>query len=908
MSVGDKTSKATASAPTPMIAQYLEIKAGNPDCLLFYRMGDFYEMFFEDAERAAAALDITLTRRGRHQGQDIPMCGVPVHAADDYLQMLIRKGFRVAVCEQLEDPAQAKKRGSKAVVKRDVTRLVTRGTLTEDTLLDARQANYLLAVGRSRNSGEDEFATAWTDISTGQLFSTGIARDAIAAEIARLEPGEILIPETLEHDAVSAPPPGCAFTPLPVHQFDSSAGERRLKQTFDVGAIEGFGQFSHAEIGALGALIGYIELTQRGKLPALAPPRHVEAGGAMLIDQATRANLELARTLSGTREGSLLYHIDRTVTGTGARALTARLLAPSTDIDRIGAHLDAVSYFVDAEALRASLRVALRSIPEMVRPLSRISLGRGGPRDLGALRAGLAGALALPQMIEAPQTLTPPPDEIANAVIALKDGPHELLARLGETLAEELPVHLSDGGFVAAGRHSELDRARTLRDETRQVIAGLQTRYQTETGIKPLKVKHNNMLGYFVEVPAAHAPALHEAGDGDRFIHRQTLASQMRFTTGELAELEVRIAEAAGRALAIEAEVFSELVGEVAANAAAIATVSGAVASLDVAAALGELAVRERYCRPEVDDSYAFEIKNGRHPVVEQAQEKSHSGAFVANDCTLTASDLERGALWLLTGPNMAGKSTFLRQNALIAILAQMGSFVPAGAAKIGVVDRLFSRVGASDDLAGGRSTFMVEMVETAAILNQARPRALIILDEIGRGTATFDGLAIAWATLEHLHEINRCRTLFATHFHELTALSETLAHIVNMTMRVREHHGDVVFLHEVVQGAADRSYGIQVARLAGLPESVTGRASEVLNLLEKSGKSTEITALAGDLPLFSATRPTVRPASQQSELQARLANLAPDELTPREALSLVYELRVLALGKQSATLPESSD
>ncbi|NND50212.1 MAG: DNA mismatch repair protein MutS, partial [Rhizobiales bacterium] len=824
---------------------------------------------------------ITLTKRGRHQGEDIPMCGVPVHAADDYLQTLIRKGFRVAVCEQMEDPAEAKKRGSKAVVKRDVTRLVTRGTLTEDTLLDARRANYLMALGRSRNSGADEFAAAWTDISTGQLFSSDIPEDTIGSEIARLQPGEILIPETLEsHEAIAALADGCALTPLPPQQFDSASGERRLKETFSVGAIEGFGQFSRAETGALGALIGYIDLTQRGRLPALSPPRHMEAGRSMLIDQATRANLELAQTLSGARDGSLLSHIDLTVTGAGARALAARLLSPSTDIGKIGARLDAVAYFTDAETLRADLRAALRSIPEMMRPLSRLSLGRGAPRDLGALKAGLAGALALPRLIEAPQTLAPPPDEIAAAIQTLEGGPHQLLARLQAALAEELPVHLSDGGVIAPGQNSELDEARTLRDQTRQVIAGLQSRYQDATGVKPLKVKHNNVLGYFVEVPAAHAPALQEAGGGQEFIHRQTLASQMRFTTGELAELEVKISEAAGRALAIEAEMFAELVSEVTACASSITHVSNSVASLDVAAALAELAVLQRYCRPAIEDSAAFEIKEGRHPVVEQAQHRSHAGAFVANDCRLTAAAPGRGALCLLTGPNMAGKSTFLRQNALIAILAQMGSFVPASQATIGIVDRLFSRVGASDDLAGGRSTFMVEMVETAAILNQAGPRSLVILDEIGRGTATFDGLAIAWATLEHLHEINRCRTLFATHFHELTALNETLAHVVNMTMRVREHHGDVVFLHEVVPGAADRSYGVQVARLAGLPQTVTARAGEVLDLLEKSGKSSDVAALADDLPLFSATRPAARPAGQQDEMTARLASLAPDELT----------------------------
>jgi DNA mismatch repair protein MutS len=898
MSAHDRKPGAETSPATPMIAQYLEIKAANPDCLLFYRMGDFFEMFFDDAVRAAEALDITLTRRGRHRGEDIPMCGVPVHSADAYLQTLIRKGFRVAVCDQLEDPAEARKRGSKSVVRRDVTRLVTRGTLTEDSLLDARQPNFLLSLARTRNSGNDAFAAAWTDISTGQLFSMDLDKADLAAEIARLEPGEIVFPDTIDWERdMTAPPAGCAMSPLPARQFDSAAGERRLAEIFSVRTSEGFGQFSRAEIGALGALIHYVDLTQRGRLPALAPPRHIDTGRSMVIDRATRANLELARTLSGERGGSLLAHIDRTLTGAGARLLSARLLAPSTDTGEIGRRLDAVACFVTAEALRADVRRALRAIPDMVRPLSRLSLARAGPRDLGAVRSGLAGALALPDLIEGHRALAPPPGEVTAAVAALRDGPHDLVARLGAALADELPVQTGAGGFVRAGFSAELDEARTLRDETRQVIAALQSRYQAETGIKPLKVRHNNVLGYFVEVPAAHAPTLGSAGGGGRFIHRQSLASQMRYTTGELADLEIRIAEASGRAQAIEEAIFAELADAVLACSPEIGRMSDAVAAIDVAAALGELAVAARYCRPVVEDSLAFEIRNGRHPVVEAALEAARSGAFIANDCVLSAPDPSRGALWLLTGPNMAGKSTFLRQNALIAILAQMGSFVPAETAVIGVVDRLFSRVGASDDLAGGRSTFMVEMVETAAILNQARPGSFVILDEIGRGTATFDGLAIAWATLEHLHEVNRCRTLFATHFHELTALKETLAHVANMTMRVSEYRGEVVFLHEVVPGSADRSYGVQVARLAGLPDAVIERAGTVLGILETSGKSADLSQQVGDLPLFAAPRPAARAAAPRSAVETRLAGLAPDELTPREALALIYELRALAHG-----------
>ncbi len=894
---------------TPMMAQYIEIKTANPDCLLFYRMGDFYELFFEDAEVASRALGITLTKRGKHLGEDIPMCGVPIHAAEDYLLRLIRLGHRVAVCEQTEDPAEAKKRGSKSVVRREVVRLVTPGTLTEDNLLEAKRHNYLVALARVKASGDA--AIAWLDISTGDFAVSPVTADTLPAELARLDPGEIVAADALLADdrfAEVLRADRWPVTPLPASRFDSAGAERRLKDHFGVAALDAFGAFSRAEISACGALLDYVELTQVGQIPALRPPRRQGADHAMLIDAATRANLELVRTLSGERRGSLLSVIDRTITGAGGRLLAERLSAPLTDPGAINARLDVVGFFLELGALRSDVRDMLKACPDVSRALSRLSLGRGGPRDLAAIGAGLAAAADLAALLRSDTGLVSVPGEIGALLETLGRNDGTLAGALREALADELPVNTRDGGFVRKGYRPELDEQRGLRDESRKVIAGLQGKYAEATGVRALKVRHNNVLGFFVEVTAQHGDKLRAAPHDETFIHRQTLANAVRFTTTELAELESRIAMAGDRALALELQVFDTLVGEVHAHTEMIAAVAGALASLDVAAALAELAETERYVRPRVDGSRAFRIEKGRHPVVEQALRQAQEGEFVPNDCTLSADggegEEDAGGdgrhIWLVTGPNMAGKSTFLRQNALIAVLAQMGSHVPAASAHIGVIDRLFSRVGAADDLARGRSTFMVEMVETATILNQAGERSLVILDEIGRGTATFDGLSIAWAAVEHLHEVNRCRALFATHFHELTALSDRLDRLANVTMTVREWQGEVVFLHEVGPGAADRSYGIQVAKLAGLPPAVIERAGEVLHALEQGEQTAARRELVDDLPLFSAARPqSAGPAaSSPGKLEAALGEVLPDELTPREALDLVYRLKALAGGE----------
>jgi len=871
----------TLDDASPMIAQFLAIKRQHADSLLFYRMGDFYEMFFDDAVKAAEALDITLTKRGKHGGEDIPMCGVPVHSHEGYLSRLIRKGFKVAVCEQLEDPAEAKKRGGKSVVERGVIRLVTPGTITEDALLDARRHNYLAALAEAQG----QLGLAWLDMSTGDFQVQPVSVKSAAAAIARLSPGELLVGERLmaqpalfelfrEFRAI--------LTPMPSARFDSENARRRLETLYGVRALDGFGAFGRAELAAGGALVDYVELTQKGKLPRLGLPRRLPEGAVMEIDAATRRNLELSETLTGERKGSLLSVLDRTVTGAGARLLAQHLAAPLTDPAAIDERLDAVEFFTERHSLRGDLRERLKRVPDVERALSRLTLGRGGPRDLAAVRdalgeiPGLRGTLL-------PHGLDTPPPAIAAAAEGM--GEHSVLVdRLARALAAELPMLTRDGGFIAADYHPGLDELRSLRDESRRLIAALQADYAEASGIAALKIKHNNVLGYYIEVPPKQADRM-----GEPFIHRQTIASGVRYTTVALGELEDKIRGAADKALAVELELFTTLLGEVTGRAEEIARAARAIAALDVAASLAELAVDRRYTRPKIDDSSAFALRGGRHPVVEAALDSP----FVANDCDLA----EAQRLWLITGPNMAGKSTFLRQNALIAVMAQMGGFVPAEEAHIGVVDRLFSRVGAADDLARGRSTFMVEMVETAAILNQAGPRALVILDEIGRGTATFDGLSIAWAVVEHLHAENRCRSLFATHYHELTALAAKLPALSCHCMRVKEWQGEVVFLHEVGPGAADRSYGIHVARLAGLPAAVIGRAEAILHVLEKGQQSSPVTKLADDLPLFAAASravPPPPPPRGPSPLEQAMAGLNPDEMSPKEALEALYRLKGL--------------
>jgi DNA mismatch repair protein MutS len=859
-----------AGSATPMMAQYLALKREAGDCLLFYRMGDFFELFFDDAKTASGVLDIALTSRGEHEGKPIPMCGVPAHAAESYLARLIKAGCRVAIAEQTESPDEARKaRGSKALVARDIVRFVTAGTLTEEALLEPRRANVLAAVCEVRGS----CGIAWCDISTGRMELEECSPDGLSAALARVGASELVAPEEWDAMPVEA-------IPRPRHDFASDEGEARLKAVHGVSTLDGFGQFSRAMLAAAGGLIAYLDHAGRGKLPLLLPPVARAGGARLAMDAATRASLEVLEAQGGGRAGSLFAAMDRCVTGAGARQLAEDLSAPLTDKAAITERLALVQWFHADPLLRADLRDVLRHLPDIGRALGRIVAGRGSPRDLGQLRDGLTEARRIRDHLQAKSDRP----VLLEALLPELGGHGALTDLLSRALVPSPPTERGQGGFIAEGYDAALDELRLVSSNSRRAIAALEAKYRVDTGVAALKIRHNGVLGYFIEVPARHADALMAADGG--FTHRQTMAGAVRFNSLSLHEEASRIAEAGGHALAAEEAHFEELVGEAVAAREAIAATAAALARIDVAAGQAERAAEGGWCRPEIVEQPCLEIEGGRHPVVEAALAQAGE-RFVANDCALGTAD----RLWLIGGPNMGGKSTFLRQNALIVLLAQAGGYVPAARAKVGLVDRLFSRVGASDNLARGRSTFMVEMVETAAILAQATERSFVILDEVGRGTSTYDGLALAWAVVEAVHERNRCRCLFATHYHELARLAETCDTLSLHHVRAREWKGDLVLLHEVAEGPADRSYGLAVAKLAGVAKEVVARAKSVLDRLEKGRAETGgLAAGLGDLPLFAAA--ASQEEEQCDELRERLQALDVDALTPKQALELLYELK----------------
>jgi len=860
---------ARADAPTPMMVQYRRLKEEAGDALLFYRMGDFFELFFEDAKVAAACLDIALTKRGEDSGEPIPMCGVPVHSAESYLARLIRGGNRVAIAEQVESPAEARKaRGSKALVERAIIRLVTPGTLTEETLLESASANWLAAIGRA---GE-EWAIAAADISTGRFELIACGPEDLAAELARLSPAEIIAEQEVPGIAAGAGKGG----------FDSLVGERVLKSRFGLATLDGLGSPSRAELAAAGGLLSYLDATQKGASVLLDAPRRVARSSHMAIDAATRDSLELCRSVAGTTAGSLLGEIDRCRTAAGRRLLAEDISAPLTEKGAIESRLGLVSWLHEDALRRERVREALKVLPDFARALARLTAGRGSPRDLALLRDGLAGAAALRGEIEQEGDVT----LLLQSLLPRLGGHAALVDQLRAALVESPALDAARGGYIAEGFDAALDALRAASSDGRRAIASLESRYRDATGIASLKIRHNAVLGYHIEVSARHADRLMAPDSG--FTHRQTLAGVVRFNSPELHEEASRVVEAGAHALAAEAAHAEELTAKVLAASPAITATAEALARIDVAASHAARAAEGSWCRPALTDEPCLEIEAGRHPVVESALAGS-GDRFVANDLSLGRND----RLWLITGPNMGGKSTFLRQAALVAVLAQAGSFVPASRAKVGLVDRLFSRVGASDNLARGRSTFMVEMVETAAILAQATPSSLVILDEIGRGTSTYDGLAIAWAVVEAMHDQIACRTLFATHYHELTRLAGRLDALSLHHVRAREWKGDLVLLHEVAAGGADRSYGIAVAKLAGLPPAAVARAKAVLAKLEAGRDATGgIAAGLDDLPLFASAAAT---APAHDEVRAALAAVEPDSLTPRQALDELYRLKRLA-------------
>ncbi len=876
----DRMAPYVSQGHTPMMAQYHVLKEDHPDCLMFYRMGDFYELFYDDAITASTVLDITLTKRGKSQGDDIAMCGVPFHSYEPYLAKLIRAGHKVAICEQTETPEQAKARAkkegrpaSKALVNREAVRIVTQGTLTEDHLLDSRSSNYICCVS---NIGGD-IALAWLEMSTGAFFVESTNQNNVRNALERIAPSEILVADNFKiHECFRN-----ILTLQPVSLFDSQNCKIHLEKLYDTQALQSLGDFSRAEISACGALIDYILRTQKGSVPHISLPQRLSSGSLMEIDAATRKSLELTSTLASEKKGSLLHSIDHTVTSAGARLLNAHLSAPLADVTKIQTRQNCVQCFLDNHDLRSIIRDYLKSTPDIERALSRLTVGRGGPRDLCALRDGLAQAEIIRAELQHDAGAF---SALSKILKQLQQNPNiaALQDQLRLALHDVPPVLLRDGSFIRTGYTTKLDDLRDIRDNSKSKIAAHQTAYRKQTGVDALKIKFNNVLGYFIEVPAKKADGIitQTQDPSSPFIHRQTLANAVRYTTLPLSELERDIASAADKSLAIELDIFAEFVKTVSQHSGAIGQTARAIAAIDVASSLAELAHDADYVRPTVDNSLSFNIQGGRHPVVERFL-KSQAETFVPNDCDLN----DKNRLWLLTGPNMAGKSTFLRQNALIAILAQIGSFVPAVSAHIGVIDRVFSRVGASDDLARGQSTFMVEMVETAVILNQSTSKSLVILDEIGRGTATYDGLSIAWACVEHLHNVNQCRSLFATHYHELTQLERELTNVSCHTVQVKDWKGKVVFMHKVIDGTADRSYGIHVAQIAGIPKAVIKRAENILKEFDKEPKT------VAELPLFDVANDI---SDEPSEIEKMLSTIDPDGLSPREALEALYNLKKL--------------
>ncbi len=888
----EKKTKDTGAKETPLLSQYFRIRQEYPDYLLFFRLGDFYELFFDDAKTASSALELALTHRGTYKGEKVPMCGVPFHAVESYLAKLVRQGYRVAICEQTEDPKEAKKRGYKAVVNREVIRLVTAGTLTEETLLDAKSNNFIMSFFRKK----DEMGAAWLDISTGEFhtqyfkISTENELSVISSLLTQFAPSEAVLPDSYAHnnDVYSLVSASCQQVSIwPDERFNFSNARIRLQKNYQVNTLSSFGDFSSCEISSAGALLDYIETTQKGRMPLLQPISQIITGSYMEIDTATRRSLELHTSLSGDVKTSLYKAIDRTVTSLGGRLLSTRLAAPLCDISAINERLDMIDFFIQCPSARKEVGGLLKQVSDIERGIARLMLGRGGPRDVYNIAKTLELIPALRNTIHfksnQPSLEVTIPSSLQRAMEKL--GKHgDLVYRIENALDENnLPNLARDGGFIKKGYSPALDKMHEYKENGHNMILSMQDKYIASTGIDHLKIKYNSIIGYFIEVPLKDAEQLLH---NPEFIFRQSVLNASRYTTAELSSLEDNVRSAEEKSLAIELELYEELLQFIKASSDEIIRSSQALAEIDVAVGLAELALENNYCRPELDNSQDFLIKAGRHPVVEQALRRQDGAEFVANDCNLSTSS---GKLWLLTGPNMAGKSTYLRQNAIIAIMAQMGSYVPAQAAKIGIINRLFSRVGASDDLARGQSTFMVEMVETAAILNKADVNSFVILDEIGRGTATFDGLSIAWAVVEQLHSVNRCRTIFATHYHELTALNDKLPNMSLHCMRVKEFNNQVVFMHEVAEGAADRSYGIHVAKLAGLPAKVTARAETVLHNIEKQNKGMSPAEIAEQLPLFAYTK---QPEPQISPLEEAMRKINPDEYSPREALAKLYELK----------------
>ena len=876
-----KVTGETLLKTTPMFQQFLEIKADNLDCLLFFRMGDFYELFFEDAVIASKELDIALTSRGKYDGDPVPMCGVPHHAYMPYLEKLTKNNYKVAICEQTESPKEAKIRGgTKALVKREVVRIVTPGTLTEEILLDADKNNFLLSI----NTNNKNIGISWLDVSTGELYTEECFKNNFLSVIARIRPSEILLMGTVDnyYSDLIKKTFDCVVSPLIQNINNSKKAEKLICLHFGVKTLASFGRFSENEIITCWSLLDYVSLTQKGNLPPIRFPKSIKNESLMRIDSSTRKSLEISQTLIGNKKGSLIDAVDMTLTAVGARQLDKDISAPLTNIEEINGRLDMIDFLIDSNTVRESIRKILKSSADIDRAKARVILSRGGPRDLESIKLGIEGAHNLDNILDNKKFERFPKD-----FIALKKHLNrcsELLNLLKSILSENLPLFVKDGGFVKKGYSKELDEVCSFRDQSRQHILEMEVEERAKTGLTSLKIKYNNVIGYFFEVTQLQKKKFLEIKNAERFIPRQSLKGAARFVTEALSRLSESISNAAEQAIEIELRIFEEIKSLIKAQHDALANISYTLSRLDVASSLAEVSILHNFVRPNILDDQNLEIIGGRHPSVELVMQKNGENKFFSNDCHLDQED----KIWLLTGPNMAGKSTFLRQNALITILAQSGSFVPAEKASIGIVDSLFSRVGSSDDLASGRSTFMVEMLETAAILNQAGKKSLVIMDEVGRGTSTYDGLSLAWSILEHLHNTSHSRTLFATHYHELTKLSETLPSLSCHTMQVKEWENKVIFLYTVMSGVAKSSYGIHVASLAGIPNSVLRRAKKILQEFETSGTRNNLSKEEKEVSTSKFIK-----TNNKTEIINNLINdmsvINLDALSPKEALDKLY-------------------
>ena len=876
-----KVTGETLLKTTPMFQQFLEIKADNLDCLLFFRMGDFYELFFEDAVIASKELDIALTSRGKYDGDPVPMCGVPHHAYMPYLEKLTKNNYKVAICEQTESPKEAKIRGgTKALVKREVVRIVTPGTLTEEILLDADKNNFLLSI----NINNKNIGISWLDVSTGELYTEECSKNNFLSVIARIRPSEILLMDTVDnyYSDLIKKTFDCVVSPLIQNINNSKKAEKLICLHFGVKTLASFGRFSENEIITCWSLLDYVSLTQKGNLPPIRFPKSIKNESLMRIDSSTRKSLEISQTLIGNKKGSLIDTVDMTLTAVGARQLDKDISAPLTNIEEINGRLDMIDFLIDSNTVRDSIRKILKSSADIDRAKARVILSRGGPRDLESIKLGIEGAHNLDNILDNKKFEKFPKD-----FIVLKKHLNrcsELLNLLKSILSENLPLFVKDGGFVKKGYSKELDEVCSFRDQSRQHILEMEVEERAKTGLTSLKIKYNNVIGYFFEVTQLQKKKFLEIKNAERFIPRQSLKGAARFVTEALSRLSESISNAAEQAIEIELRIFEEIKSLIKAQHDALANISYTLSRLDVASSLAEVSILHNFVRPNILDDQNLEIIGGRHPSVELVMQKNGENKFFSNDCHLDQED----KIWLLTGPNMAGKSTFLRQNALITILAQSGSFVPAEKASIGIVDSLFSRVGSSDDLASGRSTFMVEMLETAAILNQAGKKSLVIMDEVGRGTSTYDGLSLAWSILEHLHNTSHSRTLFATHYHELTKLSETLPSLSCHTMQVKEWENKVIFLYTVMSGVAKGSYGIHVASLAGIPNSVLRRAKKILQEFETSGTRNNLSKEEKEVSTSKFIK-----TNNKTEIINNLINdmsvINLDALSPKEALDKLY-------------------